>query len=82
MKKSDSATTSSADSASGGSDSTTASKETNKTGVGGRSFQKQWKDKYKWILYDEKCDKVFCSVCKEIISSSGPFAKKLNKTKT
>lgn len=41
-----------------------------------RSFQKHWKDKYNWILYDGKSDKVFCSICKEVTSDSGPVGKR------
>ncbi len=51
------------------------SKQVNKT-TGQRSFQKHRKEKYNWILYDEKSDRVFCLICKEVTSSSGFVAKK------
>ncbi|XP_039279145.1 zinc finger MYM-type protein 1-like [Nilaparvata lugens] len=33
--------------------------------IGGRSFQKSWVTKYKWLQYDATMDKVFCQTCKE-----------------
>lgn len=38
----------------------------------GRTFQKHWAQEFNWLKYEEKNDKVFCSVCKEITLSSTP----------
>ncbi|XP_049845448.1 uncharacterized protein LOC126298183 [Schistocerca gregaria] len=63
MTKSDSATKY-AGIVAAGFDSAAVSNETKKTGRvrGGHSFQKQRKDKYDWILYDEKCGWIFTTV--------------------
>ena len=28
-------------------------------------FQEAWKDKYKWLRFDEKENKMFCEFCRE-----------------
>lgn len=56
-----------------GPDSTIPTKRAKITSATGRSFQNHWRDKYNWISYDDKKDKVFCSVCTEIISTNGSF---------
>lgn len=35
-----------------------------------RRFQEHWKKLYKWIIYDNIKDKVFCSVCKKAVENN------------